>query len=162
MKKMILMLTIVVLAAASYGQITQIDTIGKVQVLDSTIINDVKLLIVADRLYSKNGLIDAIVQQSSKEKAETGKIEKSAATQNLIDNLNADYDKFLKKFIKVDTLWVDTASVKNQISQITEWQQKVLLDPEIKNATSLSVWEQKSKELDKLVRYKKQIEAKNN
>jgi len=158
MKKLFLMLFFAIIYLASFSQIQQdTSSINKVQVLDSIVINDIKLLIVADRLYSKNGLIDAIVTQASKEKAETGKIEKSAATQTLIDNLNEDYNKYLKKFIKVDTLWVDSVSVKSQISQITEWQQSVLLDPEIKNATSLSVWENKEKELNKLLKFKRQF-----
>jgi hypothetical protein len=159
MKKIVLILGMVITSIASFGQLPVVDTsnVNKVQVLDSIVTNDVKLLIVADRLYSKNGLIDVLVTQASKEKAETGKIEKQAATQNLIENLNQAYDKFLKKFITVDTLWVDTVDVKNKISQITEWQQSVLLDPEIKNATSLSVWENKDKELQKLRKYKSQF-----
>ena len=163
MKKIIFMLSMVVLAATlSYGQeqapeVLPEDTVAKIQVLDTTVVNDMKLMIVSDRLYSKNGIIDALVQQASREKAETGKIEKMAATQNFIDNINADYQKFLNKFVKVDTIFVDPLQVDAEIARISQWQNSVLSDPEIKNATSLSVWEQKDKELQRLVRQKKQI-----
>jgi len=163
MKKFIFMLSMVVLAATlSYGQeqapeVLPEDTVAKIQVLDTTVVNDMKLMIVSDRLYSKNGIIDALVQQASREKAETGKIEKMAATQNFIDNINADYQKFLNKFVKVDTIFVDPLQVDAEIARISQWQNSVLSDPEIKNATSLSVWEQKDKELQRLVRQKKQI-----
>ncbi|HSO84989.1 MAG TPA: hypothetical protein VLQ91_00450 [Draconibacterium sp.] len=163
MKKIIFMLSMVVLAATlSYGQeqapeVLPEGTVAKIQVLDTTVVNDMKLMIVSDRLYSKNGIIDALVQQASREKAETGKIEKMAATQNFIDNINADYQKFLNKFVKVDTIFVDPLQVDAEIARISQWQNSVLSDPEIKNATSLSVWEQKDKELQRLVRQKKQI-----
>ena len=133
------------------------DFAGATMVVDSTITNDMKLLIAADRLYAKGGLIDALVNQASKEKAETGGIQKAAATQNFIDKLNTAYQNYAAKFIKVDTVYVDSLKIENQITKIQTWHQSVLSDPEIKNATSLSIWEQKQKRLEKLLYYQKQL-----
>lgn len=153
------MLTIMVLATiTSFSQvINDEDFSGSTMVLDSTITNDMKLLIANDRLYAKGGLIETLVNQVSKEKAETGEIQKAAATQNFIDKLNQAYKNYAVKFIKVDTVYIDSLKLVNQIVKIQKWQQKVLNDTDIKEATSLSIWEQKAKRLEKLLYYHKQI-----
>lgn len=164
MKRMILMLIIVALATTmSFGQNpTEIanDTTTKVAVFDTTIVNDMKLLIVADRLYIKGGLVDVLIEQASKEKSETGEIKYQEATQAFLDALNNEYSKFLKAFIKVDTVMVEQQAVESKIQEIETWQQSVINDPEIKNATSLGIWEEKSKELNKLKAYDNQIKQK--
>lgn len=160
MKKVFLLLTIVALATTyGYSQIIQDeDFSGSVMILDSTNLEqDMKLLIVNDRLYSKNGLVNAIVQQASKEKAETGKIVKQVATQKFLDDLNNLYSKYSDKFIKVDTVYVDSTKINNQIKAIQEWQNSVLNDNEIKNVTSLGVWEQKNRRLEKLLYYQSRL-----
>lgn len=126
-------------------------------VLDSTIINDMKLLIINDRLYTKGGLIEAIVTQASNEKAKTGSILKASETQAFIDGLNALYKKYALHFVKIDTVYIDATQAAIEIEGIQVWQQSVLNDPEIKNATNLSVWEEKSKRLEKLLYYQNQL-----
>jgi hypothetical protein len=126
-------------------------------VLDSTIINDMKLLIINDRLYAKGGLIETIINQASKEKAETGNILKASETQAFIDGLNALYKKYALHFIKVDTVYIYATQASDEAEEIKVWQQSVLKDPEIKNVTSLTVWEEKSKRLEKLLYYQSQL-----
>jgi hypothetical protein len=127
---------------------------GTSMIVDSTNLEqDMKLLLANDRLYSGNGLIDVLLKQASKEKAETGKVVKAAATQNFIDKLNNAYSDYASKFIKVDTIYVDSLKVAKQAAKIQQWQQTVINDPEIKNVTSLSIWEQKNARLQKLMYY---------
>jgi hypothetical protein len=131
---------------------------GSVMLLDSTNLSqDMKLLIANDRLFSPGGLIPVLINEASREKAETGKIEKANATQGFIENLTKTYNTYAAKFIKVDTVYVDSLKIENLITQITEWQQTVLSDPEIKNVTSLTIWEQKAKRLEKLTYYRQQL-----
>jgi hypothetical protein len=149
MKKLTLIL---IFTAAIFAANAQMVT-----VLDSTIQNDMKLLIAADRIFTKNGLIEAIVNEASKEKAETGKIEKAQATQNFLDNIKADYQKYALKFIRVDTLRVNKDSINAEITRIQAWQTKVQNDPEIENVTTLSAWKRKAERLQKLLYYKRQF-----
>lgn len=156
---MFLTLLFAALATASFAQPQSGDTIkvGFVNVYDTIVNNDTKLLIANDRLYSKNGLIEAIVKQAGQEKAETGKIEKQAATQTFIDNINSAYAKYEKKFARVDTLSVDSNDVKLSIQKLSDWQNSTLADPEIRDATTLGVWERKNKELQRLLKIYEQI-----
>jgi hypothetical protein len=161
MKKAILIavIALVALATAQAQVISDEDFSGSTMVIDSTEVeNDMKLLIAHDRLYGKNGLINVLIKQASKEKAETGTIVKAAATQRFIDNIGVQYEKYASKFIKVDTVYVDSIKIENQITKIKEWQEAVINDPEIKEATSLSVWEKKSKRLEKLLYYQKRLQ----
>jgi len=149
MKKVTLILIFI---AAMFAANAQVYT-----VLDSTIQKDMKLLIAADRIFAKNGLIEAIVTEASKEKAETGKIEKATATQNFLDNIKSDYQKYALKFVKVDTLRLNKDSINAEIDRIQTWQTRVQNDPEIENVTSLSSWKRKAERLQKLLYYKRQI-----
>ena len=165
MKRFIfIMMAVMLFAIQSKAQVVDNeDFTGATMILDSTITQDQKLSIAADRLYAESetgtpyGLVPLLIQQVSKEKAENGKVEKALATQNFVDDVNKAYQKYLLKFLKVDTIYVDKKKVAAQIVKIQNWQTSVLNDAEIKNATSLAVWEQKQKRLQKLLRYQSQL-----
>lgn len=157
MKQLFLMLTIVALATTMSFAQNEEEITGTKMVLDSTIIQDTKLMLAYNRLYSEGGIIDVISKEASREKAENGEIKKAAATQKFLENINQAYNTYASKFIKVDTVYVDSLKLVNQITKIQNWQQKVLNDPEIKETTSLSIWEQKTKRLEKLLYYQKQL-----
>jgi len=134
---------------------------GKVEsvtVKDTTIANDMKLLIVADRLYSQNGLFDAIDKEVSRQLAETGESKELESIKEFLIKIDNAYKDLVKNFYIINEVTVDPENVQSQIIEIQEWQESVLSNPDIKNATTLGAWESKSNELQKLSTYKKQIE----
>jgi hypothetical protein len=161
MKNRILFLVLTTLSVASFGQANpdSLDFQNKKVVLDTAIVNDTKLLIIADRLYSKGGLMNDLIKEASREKAETGKIVGQNALQTFIDYTNTGYDRLIAKFVRIDSIYVDSLDIMQRISQIETWQNSVQNDPDIKNATTLGVWERRDAELLKLRRYRQQLQA---
>jgi hypothetical protein len=164
MKNLILFLVLTTLSVASFGQADpnyqdSLDFQNKKLVLDTAIVNDTKLLIIADRLYSKGGLMNDLIKEASREKAETGKIVGQNALQTFINYTNTGYDKLIEKFVRIDSIYVDSLEVMQRISQIETWQNSVLNDADIKNATNLGVWDKRDAELQKLRRYRQQIQT---
>lgn len=154
MKKPILFLSLVFLSFLGF---TQKPDLTLVATLDSTITKDMKLLITTDRLYSKNGLFDALSNQISLEKANDGESPGKADINKFAKKVENAYQELVRSFIKVGTVFVNLAEVNKELAEIQEWQTKVLNDPEIKKATTLSIWEQKQARLEQLAARKKNV-----
>ena len=128
-----------------------------VTVYDTTIVADMKLAVIQDRLFGKYGMVTTLEQVISEEKAATGEISNIQSVQVFVNALQADYDRLITAFQKVDTVKVLKADVQAQIQELTQWVERVVNDEEIKNETSLSIWEENVKKLQKLNSYQKQI-----
>ena len=128
-----------------------------VTVYDTTIVADMKLAVIQDRLFGKYGMVTTLEQVISEEKAATGEISNIQSVQVFVNALQDDYDRLITAFQKVDTVKVLKADVQAQIQELTQWVERVVNDEEIKNETSLSIWEENVKKLQKLNSYQKQI-----
>lgn len=128
-----------------------------VTVYDTTIVADMKLAVIQDRLFGKYGMVTTLEQVISEEKAATGDISNIQSVQVFVNALQADYDRLITAFQKVDTVKVLKAEIQAQIQELTQWVDRVVNDEEIKNETSLSIWEENVKKLQKLNSYQKQI-----
>lgn len=146
MKKLIIIIAIVIQGIAATAQ--------EVSVLDSTIIQDTKLLIAKERIQE---MFNALEKFASEEKIQNDSIAFKQPTQRFIRAVEKDFNRYLESFIRVDTIKIDTTELTERIGKLQKWQQKVLNDDEIKEATNLSAWERKNDELIKLLKYKKQI-----
>lgn len=132
-----------------------------VTVYDTTIVADMKLAVIQDRLFGKYGMVTTLEQVISEEKAATGEISNIQSVQVFVNALQADYDRLITAFQKVDTVKVLKADIQAQIQELTQWVERVVNDEEIKNETSLAIWEENVKKLQKLNSYQKQILQKN-
>ncbi len=159
MKKVSIIIILLVASMVCMSQIVTTPDSSMVQVVDTTIVQDMKLLIIADRLYGKGGLTEILNTEISKEKAVTGEIIKLDATQAFLDEVAKSYAKYINEFIKLDTVLIDPVEMADKINEIIAWQTNVLSDPEIKNVTTLSVWEEKSIELEKYINLKTQADT---
>lgn len=131
-----------------------------VTVYDTTIVADMKLAVIQDRLFGRYGMVTTLEQVISEEKAATSEISNIQSIQVFVNALQADYDRLITAFQKVDTVKVLKADVQAQIQELTQWVDRVdrvVNDEEIKNETSLSIWEENVEKLQKLNSYQKQI-----
>lgn len=160
MRKMIFIVMTLLMSLIGFSQQvspTQKPIVEKVQVYDSTIVQDTKLMIVANSLYGQNGLVKSLIRQVSVEQSDSGKVIYLDETQRFVDNLNKCYQDYLKNFLNIDTSFVDPLAINKEIQELANWQQTVLNDSIKKSSTSLTVWSEKSSRLEKLQRYRNQI-----
>jgi hypothetical protein len=159
----------VLIGLASQGQekIEFVDAINTTTVkdtlttiTDTTYVQEYKLRVVSEKLFGKNGLYATIEKIASKEKIKTDTILYRQSLEIFLNSVNLAYKEYLKAFTRIDTVRIDVKEVDKKVQELQRWQQKVLNDKEIKNATSLGVWEEKAKELDRYKRIKIKADAK--
>ncbi|MCK5600276.1 hypothetical protein KAR91_00215 [Candidatus Pacearchaeota archaeon] len=149
MKRIILMLTIAILAIASQAQ--------PYTVLDSTITQDRK---VKGAIEIKTKTWDLLNELVSEEKASTDTVINLPQTRQLYNVIANAVDLYALEFLVVDTIIV-TDSVYQvwlvEYTGILDWIQAVENDPDIQGVTNISTYKKKVARRNKLLGFNRQI-----